>query len=158
MQPNHSRFAGIRPALIASALLLGTPILRAETLYGLGTGNFLFQFDSLTPGTVTTPVAVSGLGGSTLLGIDVRPADGLVYGIGTGDRVFSIQPATGNACIFDNFWIPPATYREVFEEAGFADFRFVDAHVAPGADPAPFRDFLEDCPICGISAVRPGPA
>jgi SAM-dependent methyltransferase len=71
---------------------------------------------------------------------------------------WSIQPATGDACIFDNFWIPPATYREVFEEIGFADFRFVDAHVAPGADPAPFRDFLEDCPICGISAVRPGPA
>jgi ubiquinone/menaquinone biosynthesis C-methylase UbiE len=71
---------------------------------------------------------------------------------------WSIQPATGDACIFDNFWIPPATYREVFEEVGFADFRFVDAHVAPGADPAPFRDFLEDCPICGISAVRPGTA
>jgi SAM-dependent methyltransferase len=71
---------------------------------------------------------------------------------------WSIQPATGDACIFDNFWIPPATYREVFEEIGFADFRFVDAHVAPGADPAPFRDFLEDCPICGISAVRPGTA
>ena len=71
---------------------------------------------------------------------------------------WSIQPATGDACIFDNFWIPPATYREVFEEVGFADFRFVDAHVAPGADPAPFRDFLEDCPICGISAVRPSPA
>lgn len=71
---------------------------------------------------------------------------------------WSIQPATGDACIFDNFWIPPATYREVFEEVGFADFRFVDAHVAPGADPAPFRDFLEDCPICGISAVRPDPA
>jgi hypothetical protein len=97
MQPKHSRFACFRPALIASALLLGAPILRAETLYGLGTGNFLFRFDSLTPGTVTTPVSVSGLGGSTLLGIDVRPADGLIYGIGTGDRVFSIQPTTGVA-------------------------------------------------------------
>ena len=68
---------------------------------------------------------------------------------------WSIQPATGDACIFDNFWIAPETYREVFEEVGFTEFRFVDAHVAPGADPAPFRDFLDDCPICGISAVRP---
>ena len=68
---------------------------------------------------------------------------------------WSIQPATGDACIFDNFWIAPETYREVFEQVGFMEFRFVDAHVAPGADPAPFRDFLEDCPICGISAVRP---
>lgn len=68
---------------------------------------------------------------------------------------WSIQPATGDACIFDNFWIAPDTYREVFEEVGFTGFRFVDAHVAPGEDPRPFRDFLEDCPICGISAVRP---
>ncbi len=97
MQPKHSRFACVRPTLLASALLLGASLLQAETLYGLGTGNFLFQFDSLTPGTVTTPVAVTGLGGSTLLGIDVRPADGLIYGIGTGDRVFSIQPSTGAA-------------------------------------------------------------
>jgi hypothetical protein len=97
MHPKHSRFACVRPILLASALLLGAPLLQAETLYGLGTGNFLFQFDSLAPGTVTTPVAVTGLGGSTLLGIDVRPADGLIYGIGTGDRVFSIQPSTGVA-------------------------------------------------------------
>jgi hypothetical protein len=61
MQPKHSRFACVRPTLLASALLLGAPLLQAETLYGLGTGNFLFQFDSLTPGTVTTPVAVTGL-------------------------------------------------------------------------------------------------
>lgn len=97
MHPKQPRFDCVRATLLASALLLGAPLLQAETVYGLGTGNFLFRFDSLTPGTVTTPVAVSGLGGSTLLGIDVRPADGLVYGIGTGDRVFSIQPSTGVA-------------------------------------------------------------
>lgn len=68
---------------------------------------------------------------------------------------WAIQPNTGNPCIFDNFWIAPETYAAVFAEVGFKEFRFVDAHVAPGADPTPFRDFLEDCPICGLSAVRP---
>jgi hypothetical protein len=68
---------------------------------------------------------------------------------------WAIQPLTGEPCMFDNFWIAPETYREVFEQVGFTEFRFVDAHVAPGTDPTPFSDFLDDCPICGISAVRP---
>ena len=68
---------------------------------------------------------------------------------------WSILPESGDACIFDNFWIPPETYREVFAQAGFVDFRFADAHVAPGEDPRPFADFLDDCPICGIAARRP---
>ena len=68
---------------------------------------------------------------------------------------WAIQPLTGEPCMFDNFWIAPETYREVFEQVGFREFLFVDAHVAPGADPAPFSDFLDDCPICGISAIRP---
>jgi len=68
---------------------------------------------------------------------------------------WSILPESGDACIFDNFWIPPQTYREVFADAGFVDFRFVDAHVAEGDDAAPFADFLDDCPICGIVARRP---
>lgn len=67
---------------------------------------------------------------------------------------WSIQPESGDACIFDNFWIAPDTYREVFEAAGFRGFRFVDAHVAPGEDPAPFAGFLDDCPICGLAATR----
>ncbi len=68
---------------------------------------------------------------------------------------WSILPESGDACIFDNFWIAPDTYREVFERAGFRDFRFVDAHVAPGEDSTPFAEFLNDCPICGIAALRP---
>ena len=67
---------------------------------------------------------------------------------------WSILPESGDACIFDNFWIPPETYREVFAAAGFVDFRFVDAHVADGEDAGPFADFLDDCPICGIVARR----
>lgn len=69
---------------------------------------------------------------------------------------WSILPETGEACIFDNYWISPDTYRAVFSEVGFVGFRFVDAHIAPGADATPFADFLDDCPICGIEAIRPG--
>ncbi len=75
--------------------LLGN--IQAETIYGLGSGNFIFNFNSTAPGTISTPVAITGLGGSTLLGIDYRPADSTLYAVGSGDKVFAINPATGAA-------------------------------------------------------------
>lgn len=93
----NPRSSLIRHVAAVALVVAAIPALRAETLVGLGSGNFIFSFDSLTPGTISTPVAVTGLGGSTLLGIDYRPADGGLYGIGTGDRVFSINRATGVA-------------------------------------------------------------
>lgn len=94
---NKARTSLIRRAAAIALVAVAIPATQAETIYGLGSGNFIFSFDSLTPGTITTPVAVTGLGGSTLLGIDFRPADGGLYGIGTGDRVFSINRTTGAA-------------------------------------------------------------
>jgi hypothetical protein len=82
-------------ALLAS---LGAGLVSsADTIYGLGAGGFIFTFDSASPGTATAPVAVTGLGGSTLVGIDIRPADGRLYGVGTGNKVFTINPVTGVA-------------------------------------------------------------
>lgn len=69
----------------------------ADTVYGLGSGGFLFAFDSASPGVTTTPIAVTGLGGSALVGIDIRPADGQLYGVGTGNKIFTINPITGAA-------------------------------------------------------------
>lgn len=50
------------------------------TLVGLDTNNNLLIFDSATPNLVTS-VPVNGIGGETLVGIDFRPADGLMYGV-----------------------------------------------------------------------------
>lgn len=84
--------------LVAAMIAVGaasTP--RADTLYGLSSGGFIFTFDSATPGSIASSVAVTGLGGSTLVGIDIRPADNLLYGVGTGNKVFTINPVTGVA-------------------------------------------------------------
>ena len=46
------------------------------------------------------PVAITGLqGGESLLGIDFRPADALLYGLGSSGRVYSINTATGAATL-----------------------------------------------------------
>lgn len=83
-------------AALAAALATASSA-NADTIYGLGSGGFIFTFNGSTPGTTGSPVAVTGLGGSTLLGIDIRPADGLLYGVGTGNKVFTINPTSGLA-------------------------------------------------------------
>jgi hypothetical protein len=79
-------------------VLAGAANARAELLIGLTTGNQLIRFDSGTPGTVSAGVAVNGLqAGESLLGIDLRPADGSIYGLGSSSRLYRIDAATGAA-------------------------------------------------------------
>lgn len=82
-------------ALAVAALTPGVSL--AETLYGLTTGGNLISFDSASPGTLTSSVAVTGLGGDSLIGIDWRPATGVIYGVSTGSFIFTIDPVTGAA-------------------------------------------------------------
>ena len=61
--------------------------------------NTIITFDPTTPGSISIPVPVTGLGkGENLVGIDVRPATGQLYGLltsGTDARLVTIDPATG---------------------------------------------------------------
>lgn len=84
-------------ARIAPALLLG-----------LDGNSRLLRFDSTAPGTVVA-VSTTGLApGEFLEGIDVRPADGRLYGLGILDgpqaddsvaRLYRIEPTTGVATL-----------------------------------------------------------
>ena len=89
------------PVLLALALVLGPPVLRAEAepIIALTTADQLFTFDSATPGTVSSLTPVTGLLG-TLVGIDIRPIDGQLVGVGSSGgvgSVYSINLATGVA-------------------------------------------------------------
>jgi hypothetical protein len=60
-------------------------------------GSALSRFDSGALGSVTT-VPVTGLqGGETLVGIDFRPADAQIYGIGSTSRIYRLNILTGVA-------------------------------------------------------------
>ncbi len=68
------------------------------TLLGLTTANSLVTFDSATPGTVSAPIAITGLSaGETLVGIDYRTSNSLLYGVGSTSRLYTIDPATAVA-------------------------------------------------------------
>lgn len=89
-----------RLALIVAALSLTslTPAVKAAGLYLTNASNQLLRIDSATPGTVAATLAISGLqGGENILGIDFRPANGQLYGLGSNGRLYTINTATGAA-------------------------------------------------------------
>ena len=85
--------AGAVLALASSAAATAVPV------NFLDIANRLIRVDSLTPGTITSTLALTGIqGNETLLGIDYRPASPRVlYGLSTAGRVYAINPLTGGA-------------------------------------------------------------
>jgi hypothetical protein len=85
-------------AAIGVALLAAAPMSHAEALIGLTGQNALVSFDSASPGTVSATVPVTGLAaGENLLAIDIRPATGQLYGLGSTSRLYAVNPVTGAA-------------------------------------------------------------
>lgn len=78
-------------------LALRQPVV-ATTAIGLTNDNRLVSFDPRSPNTLSATVAITGLaGGESVLGIDVRPADGLLWALATGGKLYTIDPASGAA-------------------------------------------------------------
>jgi len=78
---------------------------RAVTIYGLTTANQLVTFLSAAPNTLLpapsgAPVAITGLNsGEGVVGIDVRPTTGELYGVTTLSRLITINPISGAATV-----------------------------------------------------------
>ncbi len=88
--------------LALGVVALANVSAKADFVVGLVGGSQLVTFDSATPGTLTAPVAISGLRpDETIVGIDFRPAtpDTLVGvgNLGGSGFVYSIDVATGVA-------------------------------------------------------------
>ena len=88
-------------ALVATTLfgLLGGVSARAETLVGLTTTNALVRFDSASPTQSGPMMSITGLLGvdERILGIDMRPATGAIYGLGSAGNVYTLNATTGAA-------------------------------------------------------------
>lgn len=85
--------AGTAGLAVAFGAGFASPVLAAEFV-GLVGGKTLVMFDSNSR-KVTKTVAVSGV--PSLIGIDVRPADGWLYGVAPDGTVVTIDPMTGKA-------------------------------------------------------------
>ena len=88
---------------LAAPLVVGVPTTAAQAagavdLLGLTAAGSLVRFASDTPGTLSAPVKVTGLAaGEQLVGIDIRPATGELYGVGSTSRVYVIDAVSGAA-------------------------------------------------------------
>jgi len=74
------------------------PVATLGDAIALTASGKLVSFDRAAPATLRSSVAITGLSsGETLLGIDRRPADGLLYALGSTGRIYTLDAATGVA-------------------------------------------------------------
>jgi hypothetical protein len=84
--------------VLAIGLALGGSRVEAALLIGLTTTDALVTFDSETLDAIASNVPITGLAsGESLLAIDRRPADGVLYGLGSSSRIYTINTTTGVA-------------------------------------------------------------
>jgi hypothetical protein len=104
--PYCYRLPGIFPLLITLALSLGcggdsnepNPPAQGKTIYAVDLSNNFELFHSGIPGTVNRQLAITGLlVGDRIVGIDFRPADGKLYGVGIDSRVYVVDTVTAVA-------------------------------------------------------------
>lgn len=79
---------------------LALPVPQPALAFGVDTSNLLVSFvpNAAGVGTVTTIGAISGLAaGDSIVGIDFRPANGTLYGLGSQSRLYTIDTTTAVA-------------------------------------------------------------
>ena len=87
----------LKTILLSLASAVAMPLF-AVPIFLTTTGGQLLRIDSSAPGTVTSSSTITGLQtGTSLTGIDFRPADGLLYGVGSDGRLYSINSGSGLA-------------------------------------------------------------
>ena len=100
--------------LVGISLSASQEIFGQQVIFALTNSNQLVRFNSTTPGTVVTVGAVTGLtAGDTIAGIDFRPANSVLYGLGvnlaTGTaRVYSINTGSAAATLVASLAADPA--------------------------------------------------
>jgi hypothetical protein len=69
-----------------------------RTIYAIDSNNTLITFGALTPGTRTASVTVNGLAaGETIVGIDFRPQNDMLYAVSSASRLYTLDLGTGLA-------------------------------------------------------------
>ncbi|MBA2258020.1 MAG: DUF4394 domain-containing protein [Acidobacteria bacterium] len=89
--------------VVAAIALIGltNPVLAqgsGVTIFGVTTSDRLVFFNSANPCAVSTPRKIEGLQvGEQILGIDFRPATGVLYALGSSSRIYTIDLTTAVA-------------------------------------------------------------
>jgi len=100
----------------AAAAWGASATVQAETVIGLTTTNALVSFDSGMPTWSGMAVNINGLMGvnERILGIDLRPATGMLYGLSSDARLYTLNSMTGAATFVASLAADPADLTSPF--------------------------------------------
>ncbi|HZM26436.1 MAG TPA: DUF4394 domain-containing protein [Gemmatimonadales bacterium] len=103
------------------------PAPKGQAIYGVDLANRLVLFGTESPGTLSRKVQITGLPIlKRIVGIDFRPSNGKLYGVGNDSRVYIIDPVTGAATAVGTGPFQPA-------------IDFFEVHFGMGFEPATGR-------------------
>ena len=92
----RSRIAAVSLASAAAIAAGLAGQARAEVVVGTTLQNFLITWDSANPAEIQTGVALQGLmANETIVGLDGRPANGAIYGVGSFGHLYQINTTIG---------------------------------------------------------------
>jgi hypothetical protein len=92
------RTLGLMALAAGGALAVPGAASAAEAFYAVTQDNQLVTFQSDNVTNITPTHAITGLpGGESIVGLDVRPANGQLYALGKTSRLYVINPRTGAA-------------------------------------------------------------
>jgi hypothetical protein len=92
-------------ALAALAITAAAPAAHATDFVALTADSRLVAFNA-DARRAAPPVAIRGIDG-TVLGIDVRPANGMLYALSSSSKLYTVDPRTGQASLvsaLDKAW------------------------------------------------------
>ncbi len=75
----------------------------ASNAYAIGSNNNLLAFNLSNPSTITSKTVTGLAPTEIILGIDIRPADGLLYAVTGASRLYTINVSTGAATLVGTF-------------------------------------------------------
>lgn len=94
--PSLKSIATATAAVLAMLTTVFIQPVSADLAYGITNNQFLVTWNTNTPGTLNSGFALSGLqANEQIVGIDFRPANNALYGIGSSNRLYQIDTATG---------------------------------------------------------------
>jgi hypothetical protein len=97
------------------------PAPKGQSIYAVDLANQLLLFGTESPGTLSRKLPITGLPVlKRIVGIDFRPSNGKLYGVGNDSRVYTLDPVTGVATPVGNGpFDPKIDFFEVHFGMGF---------------------------------------
>ena len=100
-----------------------SPVQAPGEILGVTVNDTIVSFNRGAPGKLCTNEAITGLGtDEEVVGIDIRPADGKLYALGSAGKVYTLDVPSGAATLHSTLSAAPDDTSEPFTALASGDF------------------------------------